>query len=51
MKYYRKPSGHYIEVQDDTPVSEFLVQTAQRPSVGHAFSDNWQTDPMSQEVC
>ena len=51
MKYYRKPAGHYIELQDKIPVSETLVPVCSRPSKTHAFSDNWQSDPMNPLVC
>ena len=51
MKHYRKPAGHYISFPDKTPVSEFFVQVAQRPSIDHVFSDNWQSAPMTPEVC
>lgn len=51
MKYYRKPSGHYIELSDSTPVSESLVPCSPRPSEDHVFSDNWQNDPLNPLVC
>ena len=51
MKYYRKLSGVYIELGDNTPVSETLAQVCQRPSENHVFSDNWQSDPMNPLVC
>ena len=51
MKSYRKPSGHYIELQDSTPVSETLIPVCQRPSKNHTFSDNWQSEPMNPLVC
>lgn len=51
MKGYRKPSGHYIEVPDGTPVSAALIETAVRPSPDHVFADGWATDPMNTTVC
>jgi len=51
MKGYRKPSGVYLEVQDNTPVSDQLVPVALRPSLNHAFSDTWNTNPMDPAVC
>ena len=51
MKTYRKPSGAVIEVSDDTPVSNTLVQIAARPSPLHTVADNWATDPMNPAVC
>ena len=51
MKHYRKPAGHYISLPDETPVSEFFVHVAQRPSENHTFSDIWQSNPMNPEVC
>ena len=51
MKHYRKPAGHYIAFPDSTPVSELLVQVAERPSKNHTFSDTWQSDPMNSLVC
>ena len=51
MKGYRKPSGAYIEVQDNTPISDLLVAVAVRPSANHVFSDTWATAPMDTAVC
>ena len=51
MKGYRKPSGHYIEVSNETPVSDTLVEVALRPSPDHVFADGWATDPMNSAVC
>lgn len=51
MKAYRKPSGHYIELAENTPVSELLVLVARLPSTNHVFSDNWQLDSMNASVC
>ena len=51
MKYYRKPAGHYIELEDSTPVSKTLIPVCQRPSKNHTFSDNWQSDPLNPLVC
>ena len=51
MKHYRKPSGHYISLGDNVPVSEFLTQVCQRPSENHVFSGNWLSDPMNPLVC
>ncbi len=51
MKAYRKPSGVYIELSDNIPVSNTLVRVAPRPSVNHVFADNWQTDPLNPAVC
>lgn len=51
MKAYRKPSGVYIETDDNTPVSTTLVQVAARPSTFHVFAPNWNTDPLNEAVC
>ena len=51
MKHYRKPTGHYVPLEDFIPVSETLTPVAERPSKNHTFSDNWQSDPMNPEVC
>ena len=51
MKHYRKPAGHYLPLEDSVPVSKTLIPVCERPSKGHTFSDNWQTDPMNPEVC
>jgi hypothetical protein len=51
MKAYRKPSGVYLEVQDNTPVSTALVEVALRPSANHMFSDTWDSNPMDPAVC
>lgn len=51
MKGYRKSSGIYIEVPDNTPVNDTLTQVALRPSVLHVFSDTWSTDPLNRDVC
>ena len=51
MKYYRKPSGHYIPLEDSIPVSALLVAVCKRPSDSHVFSDTWQSNPMNPEVC
>jgi len=51
MKGYRKPAGHYIEVQDGTPVGDTLIEVALRPSLNHVFSDTWNTDPLNAAVC
>lgn len=51
MKGYRKPGGHYIEVSDETPVSDALVEVVVRPSLDHVFADGWATDPMNAAVC
>ena len=51
MKTYRKPSGAVIELSDDTPVSNTLVQIAPRPSADHTIADAWATDPMNPLVC
>src|SRR3990167_7559896 len=50
MKAYRKPSGCYIELPDNTSVSELLVQCAPRPSKDHVFADVWKSNPMA-ETC
>ena len=51
MKYYRKPTGHYITLGDNISVSELLIYVAERPSKNHTFSDNWQSDQMNPLVC
>ena len=51
MKGYRKPNGIYLEVQDNTPVSDQLVPVALRTSLNHVFSDTWNTDTMDPAVC
>ena len=51
MKYYRKPSGYYIPLEDSVPVGETLIPVAERPSKNHTFADNWQSYPMNPEVC
>ena len=51
MKYYRKPSGYYIPLEDSVPVSETLIPVAERPSKNHPFAANWQSVPMNPEVC
>ena len=51
MKHYRKPAGHYIQLEDSVPVSESLTPVCQRPSTNHVFSDNWSSDPLNPLVC
>lgn len=51
MKGYRKTSGVYIELSDDTPVSSTMVQVALRPSVNYIFSDTWNANPMDAASC
>ena len=51
MKYYRKPAGHYIELEDSVPVSSTFVHVSRKPSPIHVFSDSWQLDPLNPNVC
>lgn len=51
MKGFRKLSGAYIALSDDTPHSDTFVEVALRPSIDHVFSDTWNTDPMNPAVC
>lgn len=50
-KAYRKPSGHYIELEDQIPVSNQLVEVAIRPSSNHKFTNNWDSDPLNPAIC
>lgn len=51
MKGYRKQTGIYVEVGDDTPVSVTMAQVALRPSTNYVFGDAWSTAPMDPAVC
>jgi hypothetical protein len=51
MKGYRKPSGVYIEVGDEIPVSGTLTPVAVRPSDQHTWGATWDADPMNASVC
>lgn len=51
MKGYRKPSGVYIELGDEIPVSPTLAQVALRPSPNHTFATDWATAPLDPFVC
>lgn len=51
MKGYRKLSGDYIEVQDNTPVSATLVPVALRPSPNYVWGSSWQTAPLDPAIC
>lgn len=51
MKGYRKPTGVYIELEDNTPVSPTLTQVALRPSPNHTFATDWNTAPLDPLVC
>ena len=51
MKGYRKITGEYIEIGDNTPHADSFVEVALKPDNNHVFSDNWQSDPMNPAVC
>ena len=40
-----------MQFPESVPVKEWLSEVAQRTSINHTFSDNWQTDPMNPLVC
>jgi len=51
MKYYLKPEGIYIALEDHIPVNERLILCAERPSLNYIPKTGWETDPMNPTVC